>query len=133
MRLLTKEEACRELRMSLSTLNRRIAAGEVAVRRVPRGRRHRVYVMMDDGLPSNDETPQSALAVAQESIRGLEAQVDWLQGQLEFEQRRNADLGAELRAAQARHRPRWRFWRRSSDKRALTGPAGRGMMDSKTI
>ena len=31
MRLLTKAEACRELRMSLSTLNRRIAAGEVPV------------------------------------------------------------------------------------------------------
>ena len=32
MRLLTKAEACRELRVSLSTLNRRIAAGEVAVK-----------------------------------------------------------------------------------------------------
>ena len=53
MRLLTKAEACRELRVSLSTLNRRIAAGEVPVRREPRGRRHRVYVMLDDDLPSN--------------------------------------------------------------------------------
>ena len=47
MRLLTKAEACRELRLSLSTLNRRIAAGEVPVKREPRGRRHRVYVMLD--------------------------------------------------------------------------------------
>ena len=46
MRMLTKAEACRELRLSLSTLNRRIAAGEVPVRREPRGRRHRVYVML---------------------------------------------------------------------------------------
>ena len=37
MRLLTKAEASRELRQSLSTLNRRIAAGEVPVRREPRG------------------------------------------------------------------------------------------------
>ena len=38
VRMLTKVEACRELKVSLSTLNRRIAAGEVAVHREPRGR-----------------------------------------------------------------------------------------------
>ena len=42
MRLLTKAEACRELVLSLSMLSRRIAAGEVAVRREQRGQRHRV-------------------------------------------------------------------------------------------
>ena len=52
MILLTKAEACRALRLSLSTLNRRIAAGEVPVRREPRGRRHRVYVMLDDDPPA---------------------------------------------------------------------------------
>ena len=57
MRMLTKTEACRELRLSLSTLNRRIAAGEVTVKREPRGRRHRVYVMLDDDLPVNSDTP----------------------------------------------------------------------------
>ena len=51
MRLLTKAEACRELRLSLSKLNRRIAAREVEVKREPRGRRHRVYVMLDDDPP----------------------------------------------------------------------------------
>ena len=51
MRLLTKAEACRELRLSLSMLNRRIAAGEVPVEREPRGRRHRVYVILDDDPP----------------------------------------------------------------------------------
>ena len=68
MRLLTKAEACRELRLSLSTLNRRIAAGELEVKREPRGRRHRVYVMLDDDLPSNGETSQSELAVAWERV-----------------------------------------------------------------
>ena len=53
MRLLTKAEACRELGLSLSTLDRRIAAGELQAKREPRGRRHRVYVMLDDEPPGN--------------------------------------------------------------------------------
>ena len=115
MRLLTKPEACRELRVSLSTLNRRIAAGEVAVKREPRGRRHRVYVMLDDDLPSAAEPPQSELAVAQERVRGLEEQVAFLQEQLESERRRNADLVSELKASQTsaagkRRGSWWRFW-----------------------
>ena len=115
MRMLTKAEACRELRLSLSTLNRRIAAGEVPVRREPRGRRHRVYVMLDDDLPSAIDTPQSELAVARERIRDLEAEVTILQGQLDQERQRNAELVDELRAAQTsttqeRRGPRWRFW-----------------------
>ena len=71
LRLLTKAEASRELRVSLSTLNRRIAAGELAVRWGPRGRLHRIYVMLDD--PSSGiETPQSDLDKAQKRVRGLE-------------------------------------------------------------
>ena len=66
MRLLTKAEACRELRLSLSTLNRRIAAGEMPVRREPRGQRHRVYVMLDDDPPVNTDTSDRALAAARE-------------------------------------------------------------------
>lgn len=85
MRVLTKAEACRELRLSLSTLNRRIAAGEVAVRREPRGRRHRVYVMLDNDPTNTPEASQSELAVARERIRGLEEQVDILEGQLHSE------------------------------------------------
>ena len=57
MRLLTKTEACRELRLSLSTLNRRIAAGEVPVKKEPRGRRHRVHVMLDDDPPGAINPP----------------------------------------------------------------------------
>ena len=116
MRLLTKAEACRELRLSLSTLNRRIAAGEVPVRREPRGRRHRVYVMLDDDPPSAAEASQSELAVAQEQIRGLEEQVELLRDQLEWERQRNAGLVDELKAAQtttARERRGswWRVWK----------------------
>ena len=118
MRMLTKAEACRELRLSLSTLNRRIAAGEVAVTKEPRGRRHRVYVMLDDDPPEyvGDVAPGDwTLAVDRGQTRGLEEQVKLLQGQLELERQRNAGLVNELKAsrtstAQERRRPRWRFW-----------------------
>ena len=110
MRLLTKAEACRELAVSLSTLDRRVASGEIPARREPRGRRHRVYVMLDDDLPSAVETPPSELALAQERMRGLEEQVVFLQEQLELEQQRNAELVKELKAAQAQPGPWWRFW-----------------------
>ena len=109
MRLLDKTEACRELRLSLSTLNRRISAGEVAVKREPRGRRHRVYVMLDDDPPGSNKEADSAMAVDQERIRGLEAQVELLQGQLELERERNAELVDELKVSQERGGPWWRF------------------------
>ncbi len=112
MRLLTKAEACRELRLSLSTLNRRIAAGEVPVKREPRGRRHRVYVMLDDDPVANTDTPGPALAAAREQIRGLEEQVELLQGQLELEQERNAEPVNQLKVAQERRRPWWQFRQR---------------------
>lgn len=136
MRMLTKAEACRELMLSLSTLNRRIAAGEVAVTREPRGRRHRVYVMLDDDPPGNDDNVDSgdtAMVVARERIRELESQVECLQKQLKHEQQRNAELAQELKANQARRGPWWRFWRWGGDLPVLTEPAGREMMDSKTI
>ena len=124
MRLLTKAEACRELGLSLSTLDRRIAAGELQARREPHGRRHRVYVVLDDDPPGNDNDAASddtALAVAQERIRGLEAQLALLQEQLDLEQERNAELIDQLKAAQERRGLRWRFWQRGGDRQALTG------------
>ena len=91
MRLLTKAQACRELGVSLSTLDRRIASGEVEVRREPQGRRSRVYVMLDDDPPESveDGQPQGA---ARERIRGLEEQVELLKAQLDLERERNAGL-----------------------------------------
>ncbi len=112
MKMLTKAEACRQLSVSLSTLDRRIALGEVRTKREPHGRRHRVYVMLDDDLPSAFETPQSELAVAQERIRGLEEQVAFLQEQLDLEQERNSELINQLKATQERSGVRWRFWER---------------------
>ena len=109
MRLLTKAEACREMAMSLSTLDRRIASGELSVRREPHGSRHRVYVLVEDDPPpqEDDGAPcASELAVARERVRGLEEQVAFLQGQLALEQRRSAELVSELRA----QHPWWRFW-----------------------
>lgn len=112
MRMLTKAEACRELKVSLSTLNRRIAAGEVAVHREPLGRRHRVYVMLDEGPPAENGPVAEAAepAVAQERIRELEEEVASLHQQLEQEQQRNAELESELAEAPARPAPWWRFW-----------------------
>ena len=112
MRMLTKAEACRELGLSLSTLDRRIASGEVHTKREPRGRRHRVYVMLDDDLPSVVETTKSEPSVAQERIRGLEEQVAILQEQFERDQDANAQLVNELKSARKRPGPWWRFWQR---------------------
>ena len=115
MRLLTKAEACRELAVSLSTLDRRIASGELMTRREPRGRRHRVYVMLDDDPPVSTEAPDSAMAVAQERTRGWEEQVELLHEQLLAERNRNAALVEESKTGrtssrQDRQRPWWRPW-----------------------
>ena len=111
MRLLTKAEACRELSVSLSTLDRRIASGEVRTKREPRGRRHRVHVILDDGPPTSTEAPRSESAMAQERIRGLEEQVELLQGQLEMERQRNGELVDELKAERERRGSWWRVWK----------------------
>ena len=95
MRQLTKAEACRQLAVSLSTLDRRIASGEIEVRREPRGRRHRVSVMLDEP-PENGVDAKSQgtlLDVAQERIRGLDEQVALLQAQLALEQERKRRVG----------------------------------------
>ncbi len=123
MRLLTKAEACRELSLSLSTLNRRIAAGEVPVRREPRGRRHRVYVILDDDPPEDGGAAGPAMSLAQERTRGLEKQVSLLQEQLEWERQRNAGLVGELNAAQEWLGPWWRLGGAAPTERR---PNGRG-------
>ena len=100
MRQLTKAEACRELAVSLSTLDRRIASGDIQVRREQRGSRHRIYVMLDDDLPENGASARSQgtlLDVAQERIRGLDEQVALLQAQLAQEQERNIGLEESYR------------------------------------
>ena len=43
-----------------------------------------MYVMLDDDPPGNSKAADSALAVARERVRGLEAQVALLQEQLEL-------------------------------------------------
>ena len=120
MRLLTKAEACRDLAVSLSTLDRRIASGEIRVSREPRGRRHRVYVMLDEYLPENGANARSQgtlLDMAQERIRGLEEQVSLLEAQLQAERDRYDGLLEEVKARkslcplQERRRTWWRFWK----------------------
>ena len=100
MRQLTKAEACRELAVSLSTLDRRIDSGDIQVRREQRGSRHRIYVMLDDDLAENGANARSQgtlLDVAQERIRGLDEQVALLQAQLAQEQERNIGLEESYR------------------------------------
>ena len=100
MRHLTKAEACRELAVSLSTLDRRIASGDIQVRREQHGSRHRIYVMLDDDLPENGASARSQgtlLDVNQERIRGLDEQVALLQAQLAQEQERNIGLEESYR------------------------------------
>ena len=95
MRQLTKAEACRELAVSLSTLDRRIASGEIQVRREQRGRRYRIYVMLDDNPPENGANAKSQgtlLDVARERIQWLDEQVALLQAQLALELERNVGL-----------------------------------------
>ena len=82
MRSLTKAEACRELSVSLYTLDRRIASGEIQTKQEPPGRRHRVYVMLDGDPPGNGRLADSELVGARERIKDLEAQVELLQGQI---------------------------------------------------
>lgn len=113
MRLLTKVQACRELDVSLSTLDRRIAAGELLTQRETHGRRHRLYVVLDDSTAvdqADADRAKMALAVAQERARCLEDQVAFLRGQLELEQRRSAELLKDLRLERAKGRRSW--WRR---------------------
>ena len=86
--------------MSLSTLDRRIASGDIQVRREQRGSRHRLYVMLDDDLAENGANARSQgtlLDVAQERIRGLDEQVALLQAQLAQEQERNIGLEESYR------------------------------------
>ena len=85
---------------TLSTLDRRIASGVVRTKREPRGRRHRIHVVMDEEPPNTSDTPQSELAAAQERIPGPEERVSFLQEQLEWERQRCAELFDSLNDGQ---------------------------------
>ncbi len=118
-RLLTKAEACEELKISLSTLDRRIASGEIQVRRKPRGRRHRVYVVMERG-PAGDEWADSldrfALVVALGRIQVLEEKVAELQKQLQQVRERKSldfekfEVASVQPSTRKQPRPWWQFW-----------------------
>ena len=136
MRLLTKTEACREFGISLSTLDRRITAGQLMVRRESHGQRHRVYVVVDDDALQLNGTihgtleagsRDSQLAVARERIRGLEEQVAILKDQLIWEKERNVELFDELKEGKVglpvkkRERAWWKFWGRRRNRVHVTG------------
>ena len=115
-RRVTKSEACRLLGVSLSTLDRRIAEGQLEVERVQQGQVNRVFVLLPaEDLPEDRPDPETEMAVAQERIRSLEELVS-----LEREWRQTAEtrLQEVLRAlpattpapAPAIRRPWWKLW-----------------------
>ncbi len=119
IRLLTKLEVCRELGISLSTLDRRIASGAIQTRKKPMRQRHRVFVVMEGSTTKSkhdDSLIVLALTVALERILGLETKGTDVEKQLREEQQRNSLLFEELKATAAhppsrsRSRPWWRFW-----------------------
>ena len=97
------------------------------VRREPRGQRHRVFVVIDDGPYNTNSAANTApkvasdeaqLAVARERIRGLEEQGKLLQEHLKWEQERNVELfsalneGGLIPTSRQRRRVWWKFWDR---------------------
>ena len=84
----TKPEACQILQVLLSTLNRRIAEGQLAVERVRQGHVHRMFVLIpaDTDMPGAKEEAEpeeeTQIAIDQERIRNLEEleilQREWL-------------------------------------------------------
>ena len=118
--------------MSLSTLDRWIAVGQVQIRKEPHGQRHRVYVVMAEGgadgegelgmnahggeeiMPGGTPPDKVSLAVTRERVRGLEEMVEQLKAERDLyagilEGLRMGRLVAE---GTRRHRSWWRFRRR---------------------
>ncbi len=108
MRLLTKAEACREFGVSLSTLDRRIASGQLKTRNEPHGQRHRVYIVIDDHTARNTNG-DSSLAAVRGRIRGLEEQLR-LERRREAELLRDLEVGRINPSGEERNRPWWKFW-----------------------
>ena len=127
-RRVTKAEACQLLNVSLSTLNRRIAEGQLEVERAQQGQIRRAFVL----LPADTDRPEAPdeagpdagtqLAVAQERIKNLEDMVKLQKEWLDLSESRVQQL---LRALPeptppvappaaptppAARRPRWKFW-----------------------
>ena len=121
LRHVTKSEACQLLNVSLSTLNRRIAEGQLEVERVQQGQVHRVFVLLpaDTDLPEAPEEAEpdsgTELAVAQERIRNLENMVtlqrEWLDlAEARVQQFIQALPSPTPPAALPASRPWWKFW-----------------------
>ena len=122
LRRVTKSEARQLLNVSLSTLNRRIAEGQLEVERVQQGQIHRVFVL----LPADTDRPEAPeeaepdsgtdLAVAQERIRNLEELVTLQRDWLDLAEARVQQFIQALPApptppaAPPEHRPWWKFW-----------------------
>ena len=116
-----KSDDCQLLNVSLSTLNRRIAEGQLEVERVRQGQIHRVFVLLpaDTALPGAPEKAEpdggTELAVAQERIRNLEELVTLQREWLDLAEARIQQLIQVLpaptpHAAPPERRPWWKFW-----------------------
>ena len=130
LRRVTKPEACQILQVSLSTLNRRIAEGQLEVERVQQGQGHRVFVLMPadtDRPEAPDEAGPDAgtqLAVVLERIKNLEDMVKLQKEWLDLSESRVQQLlralpeptspvapsTPPLPTPPAARRARWKFW-----------------------
>ena len=130
LRRVTKPEACQILQVSLSTLNRRIAEGQLEVERVRQGQAHRIFVLLpadtDRPVAPDEAGPDAGtqLAVAQERIKNLEDMVKLQKEWLDLSESRVQQLLRSLPEPTspvappapppptplAARRPLWKFW-----------------------
>ena len=110
-----KSDACQLLNVSLSTLNRRIAEGQLEVERVRQGQIHRVFVLLPAVPEKAEPDGGTELAVAQERIRNLEELVtlqrEWLDlAEARVQQFIQALPAPTPPAVPPERRPWWKFW-----------------------
>ena len=101
----TRAEAAGVLQISLSTLDRKVARGELPIAKEPFGARERIYVLLEDSpplSPTDDTTDDSPGNTTDDSIDPyvtiLEAQVKTLQDLADYRQEllKEADLRLQM-------------------------------------
>ena len=75
MKRLSKQDAAQFYGVTVSTIDRRIHKGDLHTETEPHGKSHRIFVLVEEGVPPAGSTDVQ-LAVAQEAIRRLEELVE---------------------------------------------------------
>ena len=109
----TRQDAARQLKISITTLDRRLARGELETVKEPFGSRERVYVLLEDSShvsptgngagngagSTTDHTDHSHLAVLQTQVKAMEELADYHRAQLTEADRRQQMLLTNLHSA----------------------------------